>query len=221
MGYRLYELMTDMSVQVRLVRIRYPKPDNSGHTIQNYAFFAEHFDSVAARNDAELLRRGSFDIERLDARAAGIFALFQYMIGNTDWSIDDERNTALIKMQDQEQVPLPYDMDLSGLVNTHYAAPSPGLPIEDVRDRYYLGFCHSDADWEWLIEKFDAQRQTILAMADDIPGFSRQSKKSTSRFLEKFFNILDSKEKVREKIVDTCQPWSTPTAGSTAGDATQ
>ena len=75
----------------------YPNPDKPGRSIVNYAFFTEHFESVAARNGDEYSPRGSFDHEKLDARAADLVALFQYMIGNTDWSIVRERNVVLLQ----------------------------------------------------------------------------------------------------------------------------
>ncbi len=146
LGQRLFGLFTEMSIRVRLVKIRYLNPEKPGRTIENYAFFSEHFDSVAERNGVRRLDRGSFDHEKLDTSAADLLALFQYMIGNTDWSIVRERNTVLMETSGGRQVPVPYDLDMSGLVNAHYAGPAPGLPIDDVRKRHYLGFCHPDVD---------------------------------------------------------------------------
>lgn len=207
LGHRLYEFFTSASVKSRLVRISYPKPDKSGRTLQNYAFFTEHFDTLATRNDAERLPRGSFDYKQLDNHAADVLALFQFMIGNTDWSIVRERNTILISEAGGKQIPVPYDLDMSGLVDAHYAGPAPGLPIDTVRDRYYLGFCHPGVDWDALFAEFHGQQQAILAMIDTVPGLDKKSIKSTKRFLEKFFSILNSDEEREEHIEQACQPW--------------
>lgn len=207
MGYRLYQLFSPMSLRVRLVHISYPKPGKSGHTERNYAFFSEHFNSMAARNNAERLERGQFDYEKLDTHAADVLSLYQFMISNTDWSIVRERNTILLSTADDEQVSIPYDLDMSGLVNAHYAGPAPGLPVETVRDRIYLGFCHPDVDWGALFSEFTAQQNAVLSMADEIPGFDKSSVKSTRRFLEKFFAVLNSEEQSKKKIMDACQAW--------------
>ncbi len=207
LGHRLFGLFSTASVKARLVRISYPKPGNSGRPLRNYAFFTEHFDMMAARNGAERLARGSFDYKQLDNHAADVLALFQFMIGNTDWSIVRERNTVLIAEAGGKQVPVPYDLDMSGLVDAHYAGPAPGLPIDSVRDRYYLGFCHPGVDWDALFAEFHGQQRAILAMIDDVPGLDKKSIKSTKRFLEKFFRILNSDEEREEHIELACQPW--------------
>jgi hypothetical protein len=207
LGYRFYALFTSMSVRARLVSITYPNPDNSGRAIENYAFFTEHFESVAARNGAKLPPRGIFDHKRLDTGAADILALFHFMIGNTDWSIVRERNVVLMLTPGGEQVPVPFDLDMSGLVNTHYAGPAPGLPIDNVRRRYYLGFCHPDPDWDSLFELFLGQKETILSMIAEVPGLNSKSIRSTKRFLNGFFETIESGEHRDKDIVQSCLPW--------------
>lgn len=207
LGHRLYNAITDYSLRVRLLRIAYPKPGSKGTLVRHYAFFSEHFDSMAARLGAERLPRGSFDHARLDAQSAALLALFQYMIGNTDWSIARERNTMLLRNADGRQVPVPYDLDMSGLVNAEYAGPAPGLPIEDVRQRYFLGYCQPGTEWEPLFEQLAAQQSAILSLADGIPGLSRNSRRSASGFLRSFFDILGSAEQRGEAIVRACRPW--------------
>lgn len=207
LGHRLYGLFTDVSIRVRLVEIRYLNPDKPGRKLRNYAFFSEHFDSVAERNGARRLERGAFDHEKLDTAASDLLALFQYMIGNTDWSIPRERNTVLLETQDGMQVPLPYDLDMSGLVNAHYAGPAPGLPIENVRERHYLGFCHPDVDWTALFGTFQRQQAAVMALVESVPNFDRSSRKTTEKFLNRFFSELDSEEERQAHIVDSCQPW--------------
>jgi hypothetical protein len=106
-----------------------------------------------------VLDRRSFDSDRTDLHAANRVALFQYMIGNTDWSIVRERNVTLLLGEDGYQRPLPFDFDMSGLVNAHYAGPAPGLPIDDVTERFYLGFCDPETDWEQLFGEFLNRQQ--------------------------------------------------------------
>lgn len=207
LGHRLYNVITDYSLRVRLLRIAYPKPGSEGTGVRHYAFFSEHFDSLAARVGAERLPRGSFDHERLDAQASARLALFHFMIGNTDWSIARERNTMLVRNADGRQVPVPYDLDMSGLVNAEYAGPAPGLPIDDVQERYFLGYCQPGIEWEPLFQQLAAKQQAILAMADGISGLSRNSRRSAQGFLRGFFEIIRSAEKRKQTIVRACQAW--------------
>jgi len=207
LGQRIYTLLTEFSLRSRLVRISYPDPDRPHRSALHYAFFTEHFDTLAARTGNQRLPRGNFDHEVLDAQASARLALFQYMIGNTDWSIARERNTMLLLTPDGRQLPVPYDLDMSGLVNADYAGPAPGLPIENVRQRYFLGFCQPGTDWEAVFAGFGEKRDAVLALTDRIPGFDGSSKRATLRYLQQFFEILDSPSERRERILDACLPW--------------
>jgi len=207
LAHLLYNEITDLSIKARLVRMTYPNPHKPGHKISNYAFFTEHFESVAARNGDEVLERHSFDAGKTDLDAANRVALFQFMIGNTDWSIVRERNVVLLQDPKGNQRPLPYDFDMSGLVNAHYAGPAPTLPIDEVTKRYYLGFCHPDADWQALLGPFLSSQDAILSKAGEIPGLDKNSIRSSQRFLERFFKILQSDTLRTRELVDHCQPW--------------
>ena len=206
LGHLLYRRLTEFSVGVRLVRISYPDPDRSGRPGVHYAFFTEHFDDVAARTGSRRLPRGSFEAEKLDAQSAARLALFQFMIGNTDWSIARERNTALL-LKNGWQIPIPYDLDMSGLVNANYAGPALGLPIDSVRQRYFLGYCQPGTDWERVFAEFQEHASALVSMAREITGFSRKSRKTTTGFLEKFFEIIARPEEREGCIVNHCQPW--------------
>jgi hypothetical protein len=207
LAYRLYNELTPMSLRVRLARIQYQNPDKSGYSKTNYAFLTEHFKSLAERSGTDLLQRGSFDHQVLDTHKADVVALFQFMIGNTDWSIVRQRNTILLQTEEGKQLPVPYDLDMSGLVDAPYAGPPPTLPIDDVKDRYYLGFCHPDVNWDALFQEFLARQDRLSAISGDIPGLYKRERKLAERYLGRFFKILNSPEKRQEKIIDACHPW--------------
>jgi hypothetical protein len=215
LGHKLYLQLTDFAVGIRLVHVSYPDPESGGRPAPHYAFFTEHFDSVAARNASERLPRGSFDAARLDAQSAATLALFQFMIGNTDWSIARERNIALL-FKDGRQIPVPYDLDMSGLVNAAYAGPAPGMPIDDVRQRYFLGYCQPETDWASVFAAFNERKPALLSQAGDVPGLSRKSRKSAIRFLEGFFEIIVLPEERGACIVKRCQPWPPATRDHTS-----
>ena len=207
LAFRIYNELSDHSLRTRLVRIAYPDPQRPSKGNLHYAFFTEHFDSMAARTDSTRLPRGSFDETRLDAQSAARVALFQFMIGNTDWSIARERNTVLLLDGDGKQVPVPYDLDMSGLVNADYAGPAPTLPINNVRERYFLGLCQPGTDWDALFSDFEDRKDTILGLIGRLPGFSRVSKRMTRQYLEKFFDILESSAVREQEITGACRPW--------------
>ena len=72
-------------------------------------------------------------------------AIFNYMVSNWDWSIAGQHNVEVIKPVNNNSAGLgkaiPYDFDLTGVVNAEYAVPPPSLGIKDIRERLFLGVC--------------------------------------------------------------------------------
>ena len=207
LGYRIYNQVTDVSLRVKLVRITYANLDNPRLDITRDAFFSEHFDSLAKRFDATLLPAQSFDPEKLDIHAADKIALFQYMIGNTDWSIPMQDNIILLQFPNDTHVPVIYDLDMSGLVSAHYAVPAPRLPINTVKQRFYMGYCHPDTDWDALFAQFTGMQKTIWSMLADTPGLGRGDQRMSGAYMDSFFKILNSPKSRQRKIVEACKPW--------------
>ena len=64
------------------------------------------------------------------------------MIGNTDWYINTNHNIDVF--QDKVTgalIPVAFDFDFAGVINTPYATPSKQIPIVQVRQRYFKGSC--------------------------------------------------------------------------------
>jgi hypothetical protein len=208
LAHRIYNLLSEYSLRTRLVRIAYPDPAHPDRRpAPHYAFLTEHFDALATRSGTQRLERGGFAADRLDAETAAVLALFQYLVGNTDWSIARERNTMLLQTAAGQQLPVPYDLDMSGLVDADYAGPAPGLPIEDVRERYFLGYCQPGTDWNALFDHFSAREEAIMGLVDEVPGLSRASRRTSSRYLRQFFSLLESAQCRNDNIMAVCQPW--------------
>ncbi len=204
LGYRMYNLVTNISLNVRFVKITYADLENPQRTFTRNAFFAEHFEALAERLGAQLLTE--FDPERLDLEAADQLALFNFMIGNTDWSIENQDNVFLLRFPDGRDVPVLYDLDMSGLVNAFYASPAPDLPIKKVRHRYYLGYCNPDTDWDALFAKYASLEEDFMSMIIGTPGFGRGDRRESGVYIDTFYDTLDSPDTSKTRIIDRCQP---------------
>jgi hypothetical protein len=205
LAYRIYQLFSEKSVRVRLAYIRYRKRPGDKPPDSNYSFLNEHFLSVAARTGTELWETSSFEPTQSDSMEMATMELFQYMIGNTDFSALALHNIVLLRAPDGRVTPLPYDFDFSGLVNASYAGPPPNLRLNSVRQRLYRGFCHPGLDWDALFQQFRDKRVDVFELLESMPGLSKSAKKSTFRYLTKFYEILDSPKKRQKKIVDKCR----------------
>jgi hypothetical protein len=211
-AYRLYLALTPESFNVRLAKIDYV--DEDGHPIATrFGFFIEDVHDVARRNGQDRLRGvNHISASQLDPAAAARFALFQYMIGNLDWAMtvnakgeDCCHNARLVsvKAAPADLIPVPYDFDFAGLVDTPYAAPPPSVPVPSVRVRRYRGFCQHNEQAQAFAAQLSARRASLLAIVDSTPELNERSRSQADSYLGDFFDQMSSPAKVAE-VLKTC-----------------
>jgi hypothetical protein len=209
LAYRIYALLTEKSVRTRLARIAYRSDPEGRMPLRHYAFFSEHFASMAERNGAELLNRDRLQLDSTDPVELAVMELFQYMIGHTDWSALKLHNVVLIQQRGQGidggMSVVPFDFDFSGLVSAEYAGPPPEVSIRSTRQRLYRGFCHSGIDWQVVYGRFQDIRQDVMRLVEETPGLTHSSRRNTKKFLLDFYRILDSPEDRKQKIEQACR----------------
>jgi hypothetical protein len=211
--YKLYNLLTEYSFRVRMLEVTYR--DSNGKQIGEVkpAFFIESDRQVAERQEMIKVEAEVINISQLDANELSILTLFQFMIGNTDWSVRKGPGTArcchngkIIAPPDSSNgwVVLPYDFDQSGIINAKYAVPSDSLRIRSVRQRLYRGFCSSNSYLDATIALFNDNRTAIENFFGGEHDGSR-SNKSALNYLRDFYEIINDPKKRQKKIVDACQ----------------
>ncbi|HEY3518264.1 MAG TPA: hypothetical protein VGL98_14540, partial [Gammaproteobacteria bacterium] len=205
LAYRMYDVLSSNSLRVRLARVTYRDTAGRLAPFERYAFFTEHFDSFARRRDAAVLAKQLFDPRKADAREIIIFDLFQYAIGNTDWSVVKGHNVLLVEREAGVITPVPFDFDFSGLVNAKYASVSPEISISSVRQRVFRGVCDPKTDWEAAFAHFAARRADVLELADEIPGLEPKQRDGAVEYLEGAFATFASPGRRHTLIVDACR----------------
>jgi hypothetical protein len=147
----------------------------------------------------------------LQADYASLISLYQYMIGNTDFSpimaSDGEvccHNHVLFGKESEPVWSVPYDFDQSGLVSASHAAPNAQFRIRSVRQRLYRGRCPHNDRLPATIERFVAKRDEVFALLDDLDGLSKKSLASTRRYLDSFYDNIGSQRKVESALVKGC-----------------
>jgi hypothetical protein len=205
LAYRIYNALTTKSLRVRLVRMTYRDTASRSEPLVRYAFFTEHFDSFARRNGATVRAKQQFDPRSGDALAVTTLDLFEYAIGNTDWSAVHAHNVLLVEDPSGLVAPVPYDFDFSGLVDAEYATVSPQLAIRSVRQRVFRGVCRPDTDWDAAFAHFTARRNAVLELADEVPQLLPRERADAVAYLEAAFATFASPELRAEKIVAACR----------------
>ncbi len=203
--YKSYNLLTDNSFRVRLVHITYIDTEGRRKPITKYGFLIEDEDRLAERLGGRNLETGIIHQEKTDKVQATRLALFQFMIGNTDWSVPAHHNIKFV-YRDPQTPPLavPYDFDMAGLINTPYAEPDPKLGIRTVRDRLFRGYCRTDEDFEAIFAEFNAQQEATYALFNDFPYLDKKPRKRAIKYLDEFYETINKPRRVRREILAVC-----------------
>ena len=199
-AYRLYNLMTPQSFRARLANVDYL--DQSGRPyISRVGFFIEDFGDVAKRNGMVAARMGPrVPLEQIDPVSGGRFAVFEYMISNYDWSMragpEGEQcchNGRLMSATGSGVLTVvPYDFDFSGLVDAPYADPPEGIPINNVRQRNYRGYCAHLAQARAFAAQISPRRAEFLGVFSTVPGLDARNQARAAAFIQGFFADVDS-----------------------------
>jgi hypothetical protein len=198
-AYRLYNLMTPLSFRARLANVDYV--DGGRPYVSRVGFFIEDFDDVARRNDMKAVHMPSLvALNQIDPTAGARFAVFEYMISNYDWSMRAatkgeeccHNGRLLGAAAGGPMAPVPYDFDYSGLVDAPYAIAPEGIPIDNVRDRNYRGYCSHGAQARAIAAQLSPRRAEFLGVFATIPGLDPRTQGRAASFIQGFFNDVDS-----------------------------
>ncbi len=205
--YKMYNLVTEKSLRVRLLQIKYINRKDKAGSYKQYAFLVEDTDDMAKRNNCIELNR-AVATEETNREQMTLLAIFQYMIGNIDWAVPALKNIKLIVSKqhtDENPVAVPYDFDYAGIVNAGYAIPHEDYNIESVRERVYKGFPRTP---EEVNAALDSLRQHKLQFYDLINGLdhlSASNKKEMRNYLDEFYILISDKKKVKEIFIDNAR----------------
>ena len=214
LAYRTFEILSEQSFGTRLMRLSYVDTDEKKEPWTDLVFVIEDDDDVAKRLDLVKLGVAKNEFDQLDWSSAALVDLFQLLVANNDYSLlqgPDGRpcchNTEILAPKDDadSRIPVPYDFDLSGLVNARYAAPPSHIPIKFVRTRYYRGLCQPPGILEDAIAHVLSKREEILSLFANSRELEDRRKKKTLKWLEDYFEILDSPKRLAKEVYGRCR----------------
>lgn len=200
--YKLYNLLTDLSFRVRLCRVTYRDARGRGRPDVHYAYFLESAEAMAQRNRATLVPKQLFiGMKQLDPPPTATMAIFQYMIGNTDWSVPYRHNIRLLSQNVRSApVPVPYDFDYSGLVMAPYAVPPEQLGLTSVRQRLFRGHDFPPETYAAVRALFNARRAAFYTVYLSSPYLSPDEKLFATTYLNDFYETLNDPKDFERRI---------------------
>lgn len=212
-AYRIFNLITDFGYRVRLLRVHYEDTDGGLKHLDRpyYGFLIESHRELAARIGGEVSTIGGVPYARLNSHQTSLVYVFNYLIGNADWSLvrgagEDVccHNVHLIE-KNGGLYPIPYDFDLSGLVNASYAKSNSTVGTTRVTQRVYRGYCKLPMDRVVpALEEITALRDSIMTLVEQSPVAGSEDTDARVRYIDDFFEAAEDFEKLLKQFDGDC-----------------
>jgi hypothetical protein len=213
LAYASYAVVAEPALRVRLVSCRFLDSERPSIKQSRLAFFIEDIGDAAERHHTTWLDLESQDFEDLDPEQLTTVALFQFMIGNTDWSavaaVEGERcchNVAVLRGdEDRHTTLLPFDFDQAGLVNVPYAQPDARLKIRSVTERVFRGFCEHNDHLPEAITHFNQRRAELEGLFNREHLPDPKTRKRGLKYIGSFYNTINNPRKVEGRLRGECR----------------
>jgi hypothetical protein len=203
--YKLYNLFTPLSFRARLVQVTMQDEKTKKTSGPFYGLLLEEEKQMAKRNKMIAVEK-KLKPQQVQANPFLIMAVFQYLIGNTDWSTQYLQNIKLLA-EDSLAIPIavPYDFDHAGIVNAPYAKPAEELQMRSIQERRYRGYCMPDLKpFEPVIAVYNSLKNEIYSLYATCPLLDEKYKKSTARFLDEFYATINNQKAWQKDFAYPC-----------------
>ncbi len=204
LAYKLYNLITPFSFRARLVKVTLVDDGDGKATAPFYGILLEEEDQLAERVQYKTLETKLVP-QQIQRESFLTMAVFQYMIGNTDWSIQYLQNIKLLA-KDASSLPvaIPYDFDHAGIVDAPYAKPAEELHLRSTRERRYRGYCMADmTPFEPVIERYTRLKDDLYSVYLN-SNLDEKYKRTTTEFLDDFYSILSDPSQWKKELSYPC-----------------
>lgn len=138
-AYKIYEIISPYYFKTRRLEVDYTNQKNKKGLNYNLAgFLIEDDDKVAKRFDGKIVKRKISPLAMDDFNSVNL-SFFNFLIGNTDFSIAHQHNGKLL-FYEKKIIPIPYDFDLTGWVKPKYGLGITNRLGYSFEERNYIGF---------------------------------------------------------------------------------
>lgn len=205
--YKVYNLISPHSFRARLAMVDFVDSLNPAKTESHYCFLLEDEKPMAARNKSFVWKKKMLKMQSTEADEFRKMAVFEYLIGNTDWGIPYLQNIVLITKDTLIlPIPVPYDFDHAGIVDAPYAGPAPELGISSDLVRLYRGYCENDMNnFASTFELYNRLKRDIYKVYDSCNLLSPKYVKFVHRFIDDFYKTINNKKQIDSEFGNPCR----------------
>lgn len=204
--YKAYQILSPESFRVRLAKITYKDSAYKVKNLTEYIFFIEDFKKMAKRNGKIPIYKKRIHQDHTMINKVTRLAVFQYMVGNTDWGVPTLHNIKMIaKTPTSRPVPVPYDFDWASLVNAPYAVPNAKLNIESIHDRLYRGYERTPEELEFIFKEFRMKKEAFYALYQKTDLLVEKEKKRILEYFDEFYEIINNPKRVKKEFINAAR----------------
>ncbi|CAH0998675.1 hypothetical protein LEM8419_00020 [Neolewinella maritima] len=186
LAYELYHTVApEASFRTKLLTINYVNTAD-GSVTSGYAILIEDIDELESRLQADNCKE-CYNAPLAEYANAEQVALFQYMIGNHDFSTLLTRNLKLLRTADGRLTSVPYDFDFSGLVSPPYLNAK-------VKERHLIWEFTDTPDFTAATATLLSLEEQLLQQVEEYAALDKGSKRKISKYLRGFFQELQAGE---------------------------
>ena len=207
--YKLYNVLTDTSFRVRLLTVNYIDTQKKRKPIKQDGFIIEPIEMLIARTNSMKVELLTLNQKLIVPKIMDMVAIFNYMIGNYDWSVPGQHNIKIVKSLVIDSVQLgiaiPHDFDWTGMVNPSYAIPAENVGTQTVRERIFEGVCRTKEVYNQDLKLFLRKKDAFYKVINDFAYLSKYDKKDITGYLDEFYNQLEGRRDLAEVLKDSCK----------------
>lgn len=210
LAYKIYEGLMPYHFRTKLIDVQWKDTSRKrGSVYAAKAIMLEDIDETAMRYESKEIKRMIPPQQQDDSTSVGL-AYFEFLIANTDYSTRGRHNVKLI-FKDGRIFPIPYDFDLSGLVNASYAEVS-GMRnlskrIDDVTQRAYKGYLRDHAVMYAMRQHYLEQKDQVLSVIRAHEGLFKDNgtTRTILQFVSDFYEVLEDDKKFERQILNNAR----------------
>ena len=165
------------------------------------SFLLEDEEQLAERYRGRIMETKRASTRGLQREAYVNMCLFNYLVLNTDWHVYNLHNVEFVSPEGgNDIIPIPYDFDYSGFVNTSYSIPGETIDITSVQVPYFLGKHITEAEIHAAADHYLARRPAAEAFLQNHPDLSDRERKRLLKRLESFYEEIGEEKKLLRLI---------------------
>jgi hypothetical protein len=190
--YQLYETLTPYAYRTIWAKVEYHDTSDPSRVIVSTGFLLEPDKVLSAR--LEIIEQKKFNIpeDSLHFESYNTTTVFNFLIGNRDWSVVGCRNAKLFYDSLKAQyVVIPYDFDYANIVGATYRRETLPASMNHPFDRLYEGEYFKDRACE-MLKNFQPFRPKLMALLETIPNpMDTARRKKIEKYFDTWFNMIE------------------------------